>query len=84
MLKNYLILKKITKSTRAERLSRLIRAFLTGKISPKELEKQLETLYNRHGDARTTLNQLVTHNSELVTHNSELVTSPDPLYHQIY
>jgi SPP1 gp7 family putative phage head morphogenesis protein len=77
MLKNYLILKKITKSTRAERLSRLIRAFLTGKISPKELEKQLETLYNRHGDARTTLNQLV-------THNSELVTSPDPLYHQIY
>ncbi|HRS50778.1 MAG TPA: hypothetical protein P5222_08780 [Candidatus Cloacimonadota bacterium] len=84
MLKKYLILKKITKSTRAERLSRLIRAFLAGKISPKELEKQLETLYNRHGDARTTLNQLVTHNSELVTHNSELVTSPDPLYHQIY
>ena len=45
----------MTASGRAQRLTRLIRAFLAGKLSPKELEKQLETLYNRHGEARTTL-----------------------------
>ena len=55
MIKKLLILRKMTASGRAQRLTRLIRAFLAGKLSPKELEKQLETLYNRHGDARATL-----------------------------
>jgi len=55
VIKKLLILRKMTASGRAQRLTRLIRAFLAGKLSPKELEKQLETLYNRHGDARATL-----------------------------
>jgi len=75
--KNTLLLQKIARKSRAEKLSQLIRLFISGKLSQKQLQDALEGIYNRQGEARTTLNQLS-------TLNSQLSTGHDPLYQQVY
>ncbi|HOH98825.1 MAG TPA: hypothetical protein PL188_11040 [Candidatus Cloacimonadota bacterium] len=77
-VKNLLFLRKIAKSSRADKLSRLIRLFVSGKLSQADLLAELETLYNRQGDARSTLN------SQLSTQGSQLAIGADHLYQQIY
>ena len=76
--KKLLLLRKIAKASRADKLSRLIRLFVSGKLSQTDLLAELETLYNRQGEARSSLN------SQLSTPGSQLAIGADPLYQQIY
>jgi hypothetical protein len=76
--KKLLFLRKIAKASRADKLSRLIRLFVSGKLSQTDLLAELETLYNRQGEARSSLN------SQLSTPGSQLAIGADPLYQQIY
>lgn len=66
-----LTLRKIAKSSRSDRLSAIIRRYAQGKSSLGELETELESLYNRQGEDRTSVLE------------SRLTTSPDPTYRQI-
>lgn len=70
------LLNKFAKQSRADNLSRLIRLFISGKISEKELESSLEKIYNRHGDSRASLGALGDLGGKTI--------GSDPLYKEIY
>lgn len=72
---------KIRKFASADRetiLSELIRRYLSGKLNQTELRNELERLYNRHGDAHTTLSS-----RPLDSSTSQLAIGHDPLYKQV-
>lgn len=70
-LVRFLSLIKISKASRSENLSSIIRSYAQGKSSLHELESELDALYNRRGEDRSS------------TLNSGLSTDKDPLYRQV-
>lgn len=76
-LSSLLKVRKFASADRETLLTELIRRYLSGKLNQTELSNELERLYNRSGNSRTTLN------SQFSTLNSQLTIGSDPLYQQI-
>ncbi len=67
-------LRKMSKASRAERLSAIIRRYADGRFNDSELEGELKALYNRQGESRSTLAE---------GDSLDAVTGLDPVYQQV-
>jgi hypothetical protein len=77
-LTTLLKIRKFAAADRETLLSELIRRYLSGRLNAHELENELERLYNRQGNARSTLTSRL---PDLSTPG--LTLGSDPLYRQI-
>lgn len=75
-LTKLLTIRKFASADRETILTELIRRYLSGKLNQTELKNELEHLYNRQGNARTTL-------STLSTSSTPSTLASDPLYKQV-
>lgn len=87
-LTKLLKIRKFAAADRETLLSELIRRYLSGRLNAHELENELERLYNRHGNARTTLtvdaaSSSMSGRSGFQPLSSRLAIGSDPLYQQV-